>query len=200
MIPADMIPPQAAPDAEPDASDAAAAPIPAGPAVSAPASRVRHPCHICAGAGLTPPQLHRDWAHPSPHLHRDRARACHVRAEDCVHRRCICAERASAPSGAETGHTPSSAVPGMGSPRHSCARTWARPSPHLHLDLGSPLQICDGDRAFEGGTVSVAGNEHRLALRASFVQYSTSLQMWTARSWCRCGRGEPGSGADVAFG
>ena len=170
------------------------------------------PQFSCSRNGLAPPKLHRDWAHPSPHLHRDRERACHVRAEDCAHRRRICigTERAFTTSAAGTGPTPSSAAPGMGSPRHSCARTRARPSPHLHRDLGSPLQICAGDRAFEGGTVSVAGNERRLvfACQCCAVQYLPAdvdspvegqMRQGRARSRCRCGvwvGDEPDPGAD----
>ena len=50
--------------------------------------RWAHPCHSCAGTGLTPATLCRDWAHPTtsapglgsplPHLHRHWARPCHI--------------------------------------------------------------------------------------------------------------------------
>ena len=38
-----------------------------------------HPCHICAGTGLTPTHIGAGaWAHPYPHLRRDWARPCHI--------------------------------------------------------------------------------------------------------------------------
>ena len=77
------------------------------------------PQFSCSRNGLTLPQLHRDWAHPSPHLHRDRARACHI---------CAGTERASASSGAGTGRTP----------QFSCSRNGLTPS-QLRQDLGLPL-------------------------------------------------------------
>ena len=62
------------------------------------------------------PHLRRDWAHPGPHLHRDRAHPGH-----------ICAE---------TGLTPATSAPGLGSPR--------RP---LLLDRARAYRICAAEHA-----------------------------------------------------
>ena len=67
---------------------------------------------------------------PLPHLHRDRARPCHI----CT----------------GTGLTPPTSPPGRGSPlphrdlgsRAGLHRDWFRPSPRLRRDCGSPLHIC----------------------------------------------------------
>ena len=44
-----------------------------------------HPCHICAGAGLTPATSARGLGSPLPRLHRDWAHPCHI----CAGTRCL---------------------------------------------------------------------------------------------------------------
>jgi hypothetical protein len=122
-----------------------------------------HPCHICAGTGLTPATSAPGLGSSLPHLRRDWAHSCHI----CT----------------GTGLTPAASAPGLGSPPATSLHPpgLASPLPHLRRDwahlghipaptgsgltpaasvpgLGTdPAHICSRDRALHTPAASAPG-------------------------------------------
>ena len=69
--------------------------------------------------------LHRHWAHPLPHLHRYWAHPCHIHIGTDI--------------STETGRTPATSAPRLGSPPPHLHRHWAHPPAHICTGTGLPL-------------------------------------------------------------
>jgi hypothetical protein len=87
----------------------------------------------------------------------------------------------------ETGLTPATSAPGLGSPLPHLQRDWGSTLPRLSRGWAYPCHICIR-------TALIPAPSKQVRAGASPVL----VEMW--QSWWRCGQGEPSPGADVVRG
>ena len=88
-----------------------------------------------------------------------------------------------------TGLTPATSASGLGSSRPHLHREWAHSG---HICTGTGLSRCHRDRIH----CDMEGAAFRIEVAK--ISLGIGRPVGRAESWCRCGRGGPSPGADVA--